>query len=235
VGGVTFLYKMSRDAQLDQKKALPTKAATVPHAIEQIASQMQRSRGDDKSTPEPARKHRIRQVCGVAAAVAGELPDICQPAEAAAIITQRVKRVRLPKLWWNVAVTGVVTALVIAVCWIAYDRRPASPAGTPSPQRSNAVEQQRPFVPAKPAPSNHAAGGAEEAKSPSSAFKRVRVGPNEIDYIAEGVTIRHFTTKPALPRVRGGYKEVHIGEDVTVRYFASKLSQARLRQPQRSR
>jgi hypothetical protein len=226
---------MSRDAQLDQKKALPTKAATVPHAIEQIASQMQRSRGDDKSTPEPARKHRIRQVCGVAAAVAGELPDICQPAEAAAIITQRVKRVRLPKLWWNVAVTGVVTALVIAVCWIAYDRRPASPAGTPSPQRSNAVEQQRPFVPAKPAPSNHAAGGAEEAKSPSSAFKRVQVGPNEIDYIAEGVTIRHFTTKPALPRVRGGYKEVHIGEDVTVRYFASKLSQARLRQPQRSR
>jgi hypothetical protein len=226
---------MSRHAQLHQKKALPTKAATVPHAIEQIASQMRRSPGEHKSTPEPARKRGIRQVCGAATAVAGELPDICQPAAAAAIITQRVKRFPLPKLRWNVAVTGVVAALVIAVCWIAYDRRSASPAGTPSPQRSNAVEQQRPFVPAKPAPSNHAAGGAEEAKSPSSAFKRVQVGPNEIDYIAEGVTIRHFTTKPALPRVRGGYKEVHIGEDVTVRYFASKLSQARLRQPQRSR
>ena len=68
-----------------------------------------------------------------------------------------------------------------------------------------------------------AAGEAEEAKSPSSAFKRVRVGPNEIDYIAGDVTIRHFRTKPALPRVRGGYKEAHIGADVTVRYFASKL------------
>jgi hypothetical protein len=202
---------MSRHAQLHQKKALPTKAATVPHAIEQIASQMRRSPGEHKSTPEPARKRGIRQVCGAATAVAGELPDICQPAAAAAIITQRVKRFPLPKLRWNVAVTGVVAALVIAVCWIAYDRRSASPAGTPSPQRSNAVEQQRPFVPAKPAPST------------SSAFKRVQVGPNEIDYIAEGVTIRHFTTKPALPRVRGGYKEVHIGEDVTVRYFASKL------------
>jgi GAF domain-containing protein len=221
---------MSRDAQLDQKKALATQAANLPHAIEQVASQMQRSRGDDKSTPWPARKHGIRQVCGAATAVAGELPGVCQPAKAATIIMQRVKRVPLHKLRWNVAVTGVVTALVIAACWIAYARRPASPAGTPSLQRSNAVQQQIPFVPAKPAPSNRAskaqtaAGGAEEAKSPSSAFKRVRVGPNETDYIAEDVTIRHFTTKPALPRVRGGFKEVHIGEDVTVRYFASKLA-----------
>jgi len=221
---------MSRDAHLDQKKALATQAATLPHAIEQIASQMQRSPGDDKSRPEPARKHGSRQVCGAATAVAGELPGVCQPAKASTKIKQRVKRVPLHQLRWNVAVTGVVTALVIAACWIAYDRRPASPAGTLSLQRSNAVQQQTPFVPAKPAPSNRppkaqtAAGGAEEAKSPSSAFKRVRIGPNEIDYIAEDVTMRHFTTKPALQRVRGGYKEVHIGEDVTVRYFASKLA-----------
>jgi hypothetical protein len=221
---------MSRDAQLDQKRALATKAATLPHAIEQSASQMQRSPGDDKSTPDPARKHGIRQVYGAATAVAVELPGVCQPAEATTIITQRVKRVPLHKLRWNVAVTGVVTALVIAACWIAYDGRPASPAGTPSLQRSNAVQQQIPFVPAKPAPSNRAskaqtaAGGAEEAESPSSAFKRVRVGPNEIDYIAEDVTIRRFTTRPALPPVRGRYKEVQMGEDVTVRYFASELA-----------
>ena len=230
---------MSRDAQLDQKKALATQAATLPHAIEQIASQMQRSPGDDKSIPGPARKLGIRQVWGAATAVAGELPGVCHPAKAATIIriTQRVKRVPLHKLRWNVAVTGGVTALVIAVCWIAYDRRPTSPAGTPSLQRSNTVQQQIPFVPTKPAPSNRAskvqtaAGGAEEAKSPSSAFKRVRVGRNEIDYIAEDVSIRHFTTKPALPRVRGRYKEVHIGEDVTVRSFASKLAVVSQKRP----
>ena len=218
---------MSHDAQLGQRKTLATQAATVPHAIEQITSQMQRLPGDDKSVPEPTRKHGIQKVCGAATAAAGELPGVCQPAKAAIIVTQRVP---LHKLRWNVAATGVVTALVIAACWIAYDRRPASPAGTPSLQRSNAVQQQIPFVPAKPSPSNRAskaqtaAGGAEEAKSPSSAFKRVRSGPNEIDYIAEDVTIRHFTTKPALPRVRGEYKEVHIGEDVTVRYFAPRLA-----------
>jgi hypothetical protein len=213
---------VSRAAQIDQKRALATQAATLPHAIEQIASQMQRSTGDGKSMPEPARKHGIRQVCGAATAVAGEWLGVCQPAKAATIIMQRVKRVPLHRLRWNVAVTGVVTALVIATCWIAY-RRPASPAGTPSLQGSNTVQKQIPFIPAKPAPSNRAskaqtaAGGAEDAKSPRSAFKRVRVGPNEIDYIAEDVTMRHFTTKPALLRVRGGYKEVNIGEDVTVR------------------
>jgi hypothetical protein len=232
---------MSRDAELDQKKALATQAATLPLASEQIASQMQRLPGDDKSMPEPAPKHGIRQVSGADTVVAGELPDICQPAKAATIITHRVMRVLLRKLRWNVAVTGVVTALVIAVCWMAYDCRLASHAGTPSPQRSNAVQQHIPFVPARSARSNRASnvqiaiGDADEAKSPSSAFKRVRGGPDEIDYIAEDVTIRHFTTKPALPRVRGGYNEVHIGEDVTVRYFASKLSQTHLRQPQRSR
>ena len=228
---------MSRYAPRDQKGALSTQAATLPHAIEQIASQMHTSPGDDKSTAEPARKHGIRQASGPATAVAGELPGVCQSAKAAIIITERVKRVPLHKLRWNVAATGVVPALVIAACWIAYDRRPALPAGTLSLQRSNAVQQQIPFVPAKPAPSNRAsraqaaAGGAKEAKSPSSAFKRVRVGPNEIDYIAEDVTMRHFTTHPALSRVQRGYKEAHIGDDVTVRYFASKpavVSQKRL-------
>ena len=95
----------------------------------------------------------------------------------------------------------MVTALVIATCWIAYDRRPASPAGTPSLQGSNTVQKQIPFIPAKPAPSNRvskaqtAAGGAEDAKSPSSAFKRVRVGPNEIDYIDSA---RSFASKLAV-------------------------------------
>ena len=216
---------MSRDAQLCQKKALATQAATLPHAIEQIASQMQRLPGDDKSMPEPARKHGIRQVCAAATAVAGELPGVYQPAKAATVITKRVKRVPLHKLRWNVAVTGLVTALVIAACWVAYDGGPDSPAGTASLPRSNAVQQQIPFVPAKSAPNRAskvqtAINEGEEAQCPGPAFKRIRGRPNEIDYIAEDVTIRHFTAKPPLPRVRG-HKEFHIGEDVTVRYLAS--------------
>ena len=194
---------MSRDAQLDQKGALATKAATAPLAIEQIASQTPAS--DDKSMSSPAPKHGIQQVF-----------------DATTIITQRAKRVLAPRLWWNVAVTGVATGLVIAVCWIAHDRH-ASHSVTPSPMRSNLVQQQKPLIPAMRAPTNEppkaqtTASAAEEATSSRYKFRRVQVGPNEIDYIAEDVTIRQFTTEPARPRVRSGYKEVHIGEDVTVR------------------
>jgi len=55
----------------------------------------------------------------------------------------------------------------------------------------------------------------------TSAFRRVRVGPNEIDYISEDVTIRRFTTATPKPQLRTGVKEVSFGDDVTVRYFAS--------------
>jgi len=219
---------MSRDNQVDQKKALATQAATLPLAIE-IASQTQRLPGDDKSIPEPAPKHWIRQVCEAATALAGKLPGVCQLANVVTVIGQQVKLVPLHKHQWNVAVTGAVAALVIAACWIAYDGRPASPADTASMQRVNAVQQQKPFAPAKSALNRAskvqtAIYDGEEAQCPGPAFKRILGKANEIDYIAEDVTIRHFTAKPPLPRVRGGHKEFHIGEDVTVRYFPPKLA-----------
>ena len=191
---------------------------------------MQRSSGDDKSTPEPAPKHGIREVCGAATAVVGELPPVCQPAKAATIIAQRVKRVPLHKLRWNVAVTGVVTALVIAACWIAYDRRPASPLGHPVATEiecrsaAGTIRTRKAGAVAPRVQGADRGGWSGRGSVSQLRVQAGRGGPNEIDYITEDVTIRHFTTKPALPRLRGGYKEAHIGEDVTVRYFASKLS-----------
>ena len=51
-------------------------------------------------------------------------------------------------------------------------------------------------------------------------FRRVRIGPNEVDDIAEDVTIRYFETRPAEPKSLAGTKEVRFGRDVTVRYFS---------------
>jgi hypothetical protein len=215
---------MVRNAHLNQKTALATQPTSVPHAIAQITSQMQKFRDDNKSAPQPIPSLWTEQICRATTAAFEELPGLSEPAKAATG-TPRGNLVPLHKLRWNVAVPFAVSALAIAACWI-HGRRPASPVGISSLQTSNAVQQQIPFVSAKPAPLNRtskaqtAAGETEEAKDPGSAFKRVRVGPNEVDYIAEDVTIRHFTTRPALPRVR--YKEVHIGEDVTTRYFVSK-------------
>ena len=61
---------------------------------------------------------------------------------------------------------------------------------------------------------------SKEISLPNPGFKRVRIGPNEIDYVTEDVTIRMFETRHAKPQVRSGAKEVDFGEDVTVRYFA---------------
>jgi hypothetical protein len=116
--------------------------------------------------------------------------------------------------------------VLVMVSWFAYDHRAASHGDAASLQRPNAAEQQ---LPAKPSSaSNHtseprtAAVGTEGMKARGSAFKQVRVGQNEVDYIAEDVTIRSFKPKPSPPQVRVGEKRVDFGDDVTVRYFASK-------------
>jgi hypothetical protein len=158
-----------------------------------------------------------------AAEPAGET-GLRQRVKAATTITQPEKRVAWDRLRWNVAVVaGTVLAMV---GWVAYDHHASSPADAWSLQRSNAAEQQ---VPAKLSPANTrtskpqtTAGATEGMKAAGSAFKLVRVGQNEVDYIAEDVTIRSFKPKPAPPHMRVGEKRVDFGEDVTVRYFASK-------------
>jgi len=61
--------------------------------------------------------------------------------------------------------------------------------------------------------------GVRDEMAPSGAFRRVRIGPNEVDYIAQDVTIRHFTNSQTRPQ--GNVKLVNIGDDVTVRYFSN--------------
>jgi signal transduction histidine kinase len=60
------------------------------------------------------------------------------------------------------------------------------------------------------------------AKAPSPAFRRVQFGPNEVDYVAEDVTVRHFINRPKGTRTRSVWKQVAFGNDVTVRYFSTE-------------
>jgi hypothetical protein len=55
---------------------------------------------------------------------------------------------------------------------------------------------------------------------PKQGFKRVRVGPNEVDYVTDDVTIRNFETRHPKREARKNVKEKTFGDDVTVRYFA---------------
>ena len=50
----------------------------------------------------------------------------------------------------------------------------------------------------------------------------MRIGPDEVDYIADDVTVRHFEIRPAKPQIlRSAQNEISFGDDVTVRYFAN--------------
>jgi hypothetical protein len=218
---------MSRHSHPHEQNAPALQAVTAPIAIPQITSQLQGFRDEDKPAPTPAREHWFGKIWGAATKVVREMPDLGRSSKTASAINERVRRIPLPKGLLNVAIPALGTALVIVGCWIAHDR-PARYGGSLSLERSNAAEPQIRFLPAKLTPTNRASkdqtAGGETAKAPSPAFSRVRVGLNEVDYISEDVTIRHFTSKPALPKLRGGYKQVQVGEDVTVRYFATKAA-----------
>ncbi len=122
-------------------------------------------------------------------------------------------------VWRRMTITTVTIALVIAI-WI-YDYLSVSPAADSATLRSNVAVEYVPPIPFTPPgshPSNKRTGRAQ-AKATLSAFRRIRVGQNEVDYVAEDVTIRLFTAKPTPTRVPHLNRQRNIGGDVTVRYF----------------
>jgi hypothetical protein len=215
---------MFRDIQSGQKESHTIQLATVQHPIAPITSQMEKLCSSDKFAPEqpPTSVDRRRGKAGIIE----KLTSLWQPATGATTITQPLKFPLLETLRWNLLPTAVVITLVIAT-WIV--RRPASPVEHSAQGSSNAARPQVSSVPSRQLPGIHASkpqtalGGTERHEGVSrSAFKRVRIGPNEIDYIAEDVTIRRFTQEPAPLQMRPRNKQINIGEDVTVRYFEYK-------------
>jgi GAF domain len=212
-----------RDIQLSQKRAPATQPPKDPHPIERPTSQRQ----DFCSEHTPASKPWIAQVRrGVAAEVPGKVPALRLPAKDATAIIEPVRRT-LHELHLDVAVAVVAIALGLAG-WIAFDHYRSPTTKDSARTRSNAFSQHVFQATAKPSPASRASkphiapGGAESTKAARSLFKRVRVGPHEVDYITEDVTIRHFTTTATPSHVRGANQQFAIGDDVTVRYFAYK-------------
>lgn len=113
----------------------------------------------------------------------------------------RLNSLRMPPGSADVA---AVVALAIVAWFACTNHRPALP-----PQASKAVYEQH-------------ATGVTAPKSVSSAFRRFRHSQNEVDYIAEDVTIRIFERNPEASPTGIAYRQVNFGKDVTVRYISSK-------------
>lgn len=127
-------------------------------------------------------------------------------------------------LIWNVAAVSLVLALAM-IAAVARHYSTVLPVAESSPAAVTPVPAQTPLLPeqqpaAIPAVKTRAAA-VHDADAPSASFKRLRVGKDEVDYVADDVTIRQFRPVPAPKKARRASKQVRIGEDVTVRYFNS--------------
>ena len=120
------------------------------------------------------------------------------------------------------AAAAATTVLLAVVIQISQSRTPASE----NVHWTSAMPKET----GRYSASNHISANARRKRSyrestnamaPSPAFRRVQ-GPNEVDYVAEDVTIRHFITRPTRTRARSVWKQVAIGKDVTVRYFSNE-------------
>ena len=145
--------------------------------------------------------------------------------ELATTITRALQSISLRKIQWNVAAISLVILLAIAAS-IARHRSMLLPVADRKAQTENpalsataSVPSEQPLVPASLKPSSGRL--VHNPGAPSSAFKRVWVGKNEVDYIADDVTIRSFRSIPATPELHRWSKQVNIGQDVTVRYFTT--------------
>ena len=213
---------MSHAAQLREKKSTAvTEQKPIDQRVEQAALQPPASPYSIGPKSEPISNPASRQAWREHALVA-KFPTRRQLARVGAIIGQRAKHVPLYKRW----TVAVVLALV---SWIAYrDRHSASPQADFSLQGSNKIAQPLRPDSAKSSSSAESKGltvavPTEPAKTIGTRTPRwVRVDSNELDYVAEDVTVRHFTRTPALPPLKVPHSRVRtIGDDVTVRYFGS--------------
>jgi hypothetical protein len=207
--------------------------------------------------PEQWRPGQWRRIGRAFAALGREVAGLgfAAKAERASGQRQEARGAYLQNLWWAVVAVTLVSALAIDG-WIAYTHRTAQAVYSTRPMPGTGGQQspvisEKPLLMVKPSPANQPADqpvdqpaeqaaeqrsnvgadaiGTTETTGALSGFKRVRVRPQEVDYVAEDVTMRTFLpkTEPQRKERSSGGREVNIGDDVTIRYFADKPSSAR--------
>jgi len=208
---------MCDDTYLGEKASPATQppTPTVPHSVEQPFSVQEFSRGDKPDT-----KPCIAQVSGPLPTIGRTASTLCPPARDQKTLRQPAKLTLFNDPHWTLDAALVLIILGLAA-WISIHHRVS-----PRIEYPTSVNASIPL--AKPSATifrkargskEKASGKTESASRARSAFTRVRVGPNEVDYIAEDVTIRHFTTTATSPLAPAVNKQFDIGDDVTVRIF----------------
>jgi len=212
-------------AHIQQKAAVAKERPVVQQRIQKIAPQVQQSPHDGGRRSGPATNPGTSQTCRPSVVL--QSPARRQLARKAAIVMHRAKRIPSYKRW-------AVAAALVLLSLIAYrDRRPATTLGGAALRGSKAIGQESPSVSAKTTnmstPQTTPVSTEEGGNTAKPLPRWVRVGNNELDYVAPEVTVRYFTATPAPRRVEVGRSRVeHIGNDVTVRYFTRTAAPPRV-------
>jgi GAF domain-containing protein len=195
-GTIEILFYDAHAFQDREVRTYQLMAGLVAEAISRAAELKQPLAAEERE--EHAHSAAAR---GATEAEGGEWSVLRRWAGVGAMIAQSAKRLLLHQYQWKPI--AVVMVLVIAG-WIAYIHRgPASPVSTSELARSNAIEQQVPFAPAKPAansmskPQTEPVATQKKKKAARTTSQRPRVW-RDVDYIAEDVTVRHVKLKPAV-------------------------------------
>jgi hypothetical protein len=130
--------------------------------------------------------------------------------------------------FWQLATSVAVSVMLAIATWTVYRNHSAATTNVPAFSTDRDSGQELPGKLLSEGMKEEQLGkGAKATAAKVSAFRRVRIRPDELDYIAEDVTIRTFST---APRIHDLENEVRIGDDVTVRYFAPSAVPVWLRQ-----
>lgn len=214
---------MSRNVQRSPKESTIEPAMVVPVSTQKRFQEQVSSRNDDSRVPaEPQPVPSSGEPVTTASTIFEPMITESSIFDKWASIAMQWRAYRPPidKLWQIGAAVTAAMSFALAI-FLAHGHHPApvvsrsalsapsdTAGGTPLPPSSVSDKPKR------------SASGLKDTRAPSPAFRRVRIAPDEVDYIAEDVTIRNFTKSPAKHDARIKLKEVMIGQDVTVRYFA---------------
>jgi hypothetical protein len=109
------------------------------------------------------------------------------------------------------ATMAAATSVFVMLCWLAYaNRRPASPVPASVLEQSGTAQQQAPFgavvLPASGTSQSNMAVQSQAAVPERKAalpaqrkIRRVQIGDEEVEYLAEDVTVRHFNYGSGQP------------------------------------
>jgi hypothetical protein len=121
---------------------------------------------------------------------------------------------------WDLAAIPLVLALAVAAAIARHHTNVLPVAGSQNADSKTAPASSLPMDESATTQLVQSQSGMGTRNPvPSSAFKRVWVGRDEVDDVADDVTIRHFRNGPSAVPARIWKKQVNIGNDVTVRYF----------------